>query len=72
MKLAGWKHTGGAVWDHTSGIRIHVQCLLLRPDGSVVRGTCCTESRNLDRAVRVCGGNRKRGVMLWAMETERT
>lgn len=67
MKLRGWKQVGPSVWDHTSGVRIHAAGLVRMVSGQVVYGNKWPESRYLDRAIRINGGNRKRGVMAWAL-----
>ena len=64
----GWTHVGNGCWDHVSGIRIHVHGLLRLPSGEFVWGTQWPESQSLHRAICLCGGNRKRGVMTWALE----
>ena len=63
----GWKHVAGAVWDHDSGIRIHVGGLSGVIGGTVIDGTRWPECRDLDWMIAVNGGNRKRGVMAWAL-----
>ena len=67
MKLGHWKHQGAAVWDHTSGVRIHVQGLCRLPSGEYVNGMLWPESRDLRHWVCVNGGNQRRGVMAWAL-----
>ena len=44
MKLPGWKHVGGAVYDHTSGTRVHVMGLCTLPNGESVNGMLWPES----------------------------
>ena len=63
----GWSYQGGAVWDHASGIRIHVYGLCRFADGRIVNGQWWPESRTLYRMIAINGGNRKRGVMAWAL-----
>ena len=63
----GWSHAGGAVYDHISGVRVHVFGLCRLPDGTEVRGTIWPEVHNLDRYIAMNGGNRKRGVMAWGL-----
>lgn len=64
----GWKPAGGAVFDHRSGIRVHVGGLCRLRNGTVVSGMMWPESRVFNWFVRVNGGNRKRGAMAWAIE----
>lgn len=63
----GWTHAGPAVYDHTSGIRIHVHGFCRLPGGYIIRGCQWPESRELDRFIRINGGNRRRGVMAWGL-----
>jgi hypothetical protein len=64
----GWKIAGygPAVWDHTSGIRIHTYGICRFPDGRHVIGVNWPESREYYRHVKINGGNRRRGTMSWA------
>lgn len=62
----GWSHMGGAVYQHATGIRIHVYGLCGFPGGHLSNGNQWPESQELDRLIRINGGNRKRGVMAWA------
>ncbi len=64
----GWKHINGAVWDHTTGIRIYVGGICRLPCGRVVVGNQWPESKRLRRAVREQGGNWRRGTMVWALD----
>ena len=69
MKLPGWKQINAAVWQHVSGTRLHVAGLCL------IRGVAhwanmWPESAAADRCIRIAGGNRKRGLMLWASRKE--
>ena len=63
----GWTRPGVApVWDHPSGIRAHLYGMY--QVGQVwVDGTEWPESLRLNWYIRVNGGNRKRGVMAWAL-----
>lgn len=66
----GWVHFGGGVWNHKpTGLRVHVGGLICRSGVSEpVSGLAWPECESLDRCIRVAGGNRRRGVMIWAME----
>lgn len=68
MKLNGWKHVAGPVWDHASGLRIHLMGVCRLPCGGIVYGENWPESKRLSRCIRIAGGNRKRGIMAWALE----
>lgn len=63
----GWKHLGSAVWENNDGLRIAVGGAYRLPDGTFVSGEQWPQSKELYRWIRIAGGNRKRGVMLWAM-----
>mgnify|MGYP000454021796 CR=1 FL=1 len=67
MNVGNWTNLGGAVYEHPSGARIHTYGMLRMPDRSWVNGALWPESAILDRYVRIHGGNRRRGVMAWAM-----
>jgi hypothetical protein len=62
----GWVLVGPAVWDHSSGLRVHSggYCIV---DGEFRSGLCWPECQHLNKCVAVCGGNRRRGVMVWAL-----
>lgn len=68
----GWYHLGGSVYEHSSGIRIHVAGLCGFPPAPIVNGMIYPVSRELDRFVRINGGNRKRGMMAWALHVLRS
>jgi len=62
----------GPVWEHTSGVRIHAAGLVLLPnDEAAFWANLWPESQEIDRAIRMCGGNRKRGMMCYALEKAR-
>lgn len=63
----GWKHIAGPVYEHTSGIRIHVFGMALLPSGVWINGRTWPEHKALDLCIRICGGTRRRGVMVWAL-----
>ncbi len=64
----GWKHLGCAVYEHSSGMRIHTHGLCRFRGGPFIDGTMWPEWQKLNMAIRVNGGNRRRGVMVWALE----
>jgi hypothetical protein len=68
MKLPGWKHVGGVVYDHWNGTRVHAAGLVRLPNGEIVWGSQWPECQSLDRFVRINGGNTRRGAMAWAMD----
>lgn len=72
MKLgSGWKHVGGAVYDHPTGLRVHVMGICRLASGDTVDGMRWPESDRLNRFARINGSNRKRGAMAWALSVAR-
>ena len=63
----GWKRLGPAVWEHVSGTRIQVGGMVRLPSGRHVFESRWPENKGADRAIAICGGNRKRGMMVWAL-----
>lgn len=63
----GWKHIYGPVYEHKSGARIHTLGYLRLPNGDFFSDTKYPESLEARRIVRINGGNKKRGLMAWAM-----
>lgn len=64
---AGWRHLAGAVWEHKNGTRVHLLGLIRLPDMTWVSADKWPESKDAHRMIRINGGNRKRGLMAWAM-----
>ena len=67
----GWKHLGGAVYEHASGVRIHVAGLCGKQGGEPVVVNRWPVSSELNRFVRIAGGNRRRGMMAFAFRLMR-
>lgn len=63
----GWEKVGPSVYDHPSGLRIHVGGYCLMPQGEFISGNAWPQSSVMDRFIRIAGGNRRRGVMMWAL-----
>ena len=63
----GWTYVGSSVWDHASGMRLHMLGMLRMPLGELVSANIWPESRGVWLATRLVGGSRKRGLMLWAL-----
>jgi len=61
------------VWDHIpTGLRVHVGGAVCRlPVTICVHGMWWSESRNVDQCIRIAGGNRRRGVMMWSLNVLR-
>ena len=71
-KLRGWTGCGHTpsetrdyVFQHISGVRVNAGCAVF-PNGRVAYPTNFAESREIDRCVRIQGGRRLRGMMMWA------
>lgn len=65
-----WIHLGGAVWGHMNGTRIHVSGMIRYPDGTIF--STCGYDRETHRYIRINGGNRKRGLMAFAVKFHTT
>lgn len=63
----GWNKVGPAIYDHDSGVRIHVAGLVRLPSGEFVSGEQWPQCQEMYRYIRIAGGNRRRGVMMWAL-----
>jgi hypothetical protein len=64
----GWTRAGIApVYDHVSGVRVHVTGLCRLASGEMIWGRRWPECQILDRMIRINGGNRKRGAMAWSL-----
>lgn len=65
----GWRQNGHhvAIWDHDSGMRLHLLGLLRLPNGELKSASKWPSSIVATGCIRVAGGNRKRGLMLWAL-----
>ena len=65
----GWKRLAddGTVYEHTTGLRVHVYGLATLPTGRIVYGPEWPESKRFWHCVRMCGCNQPRGAMVWAM-----
>ena len=62
----GWEHLGGAVWERTV-TRIHVGHAMCRMGGEWVPGEIWPVSFDVRRHIAEQGGNRRRGIMVWAL-----
>jgi len=64
----GWKHLKGSVWEYKNGMRIHTGGLILRDSNGVIGPVDEFAHRSLlYRLIRINGGNKKRGLMAFAM-----
>ena len=60
---SGWKLIGGSVWEHPTGLRIHLLGMARLPDGTSLPWKWEDEYD----AKRQQGYNVKRALMVWAM-----
>ncbi len=49
----GWKHVGGAVFDHDDGTRVHILGLCRQADGRRVNGVIWPTSKTVEIIVRI-------------------
>lgn len=63
----GWKLLGSAVFEHPNGTRVHLGGLIRLPDLSFVSLNKWPEGNEGWTHIAICGGNRKRGLMAWAV-----
>jgi hypothetical protein len=64
----GWRFVGCSTWQHDSGVRVHCLGMALMPDGTVWREQNTPIAK---RYIGMAGGNRKRGLMMWALALHR-
>lgn len=60
---SGWKHMAGSVWEHSTGLRIHMLGMARLPHGQSVQW-CFADEYD---AKRQQGFNLKRALMVWAL-----
>lgn len=64
----GWKYLASCVWEHTSQARIHIGGGMIRlPDKTHLTINHWTDGKLGRRLIKINGGNRKRGLMAWAV-----
>jgi hypothetical protein len=63
----GWRHIAGPVYEHSNGTRVHMLGFVKLPDGQFLNENKWPECNAAARMIRVNGGNRRRGLMAWAM-----
>jgi hypothetical protein len=64
----GWRFIGCSSWRHESGVIVHCLGVALMPDGTVRYES---ETRLAEGYIRLAGGNRKRGLMMWGLALHR-
>lgn len=63
----GWVQLNGPVYENQNGSRIHLLGLVRLNDG-----TFFNSDREFIPYLRIAGGNRKRGLMIWANSLEKS
>jgi hypothetical protein len=63
----GWRFVGSACWKHDSGVGVHLLGMAFMPDGTVRHESTWPSSQIASGYIRLAGGNRKRGLMMWAL-----
>lgn len=65
----GWKRLGRGVYEHTNNARIHRLGVIRLPDMTFISlHSCKAECQRGRQLIKINGGNRKRGLMAWAIE----
>lgn len=62
----GWRHLNGPVYERNDGLRLHLSGVCRTPSGEFITGMSFEEHANITRLIAINGGNRKRGLMVWA------
>lgn len=63
----GWRHIAGPVYEHTNGTRVHMLGFVKLQNGEFFSENKWPECIAAARMIRINSGNRKRGLMAWAM-----
>lgn len=71
MKLDNGWLTLGPVCKHPAGFKVHVLGYIGYPSGTILSASALSQRDAVTRAIRIQGGNRKRGLMLWAQQVYR-
>ena len=56
------------VYTRDDGLMVHLLGLAMTPDGRRMNGMMYPRRADLDRRIAECGGNVRRGAMVWAAE----
>lgn len=59
------------MWEHTTGIRVHTSGLMRLSNGEFASANRWPESQESARYIKISGGNRRRGLMCWALAVQR-
>ena len=63
----GWVRRAdtSSVWDHSSGLRLHMMGMVQLTNGLIVWGHVWPESIAVQSCIDMVGGSRRRGLLLW-------
>ena len=67
QELGIWKKLSVCVYEHTSGVRVHTGGTIRKLDGTFISLGNIKQARQAEKFIRICGGNKKRGLMLMAV-----
>ena len=67
QELGIWKKLSVCVYEHTSGVRVHTGGTIRKLDGTFISLGNIKQARKAEKFIRICGGNKKRGLMLMAV-----
>lgn len=71
MKLSQhWFSIGSGVYQSETGARIHIGGAILTSKGDYLSINRMDQNQEMLRCIRICGGNRRRGLMLAAEKIE--
>ena len=68
MKLPGWRKLAPGVYEHADTTRMHLGGLIKWPNTQRRFVDSWPESAEVNKAIAICGGNRKRGMMYCAVK----
>ncbi len=66
-KLEGWSHISGSVYEHKTGLRIHLLGIAKMPNGTVVDWQRWDQFKGMMSALKIQGHNHRRAMMHWAI-----
>lgn len=63
---SGWKKITNCIYDHTTGIRLHLSGMARLPNGKFIFINKSPEFEYFSKAEKITG-NRKRALMIWSL-----
>lgn len=64
--LSHWSQLSNCVWENRDGHRVHFMGFVALSGGGYYWINRFPESVDIERSIRICGGNVRRGLMLFA------